>query len=68
MSTRGRSALAWGAVSFLLIGVLAQGAALLGLGIEASVGAVAAVAVVAGVAVAAMTYVIEPRIERKGRA
>ncbi|ELZ94818.1 hypothetical protein C440_07077 [Haloferax mucosum ATCC BAA-1512] len=68
MSPRGRSALAWGAVSVLLVGVLAQGAVLLGLGIGASVAAVAAVAVAAGVVVAAVTYVTEPRFERKGRA
>ncbi|KAB1197305.1 MULTISPECIES: hypothetical protein [Haloferax] len=68
MNRRVRSALAWGAVSLLLVGVLAQSATLLGLGIEASVGAVAAVAVVSGIVVASVTYVIEPRLERKGRA
>ncbi|WP_416838584.1 hypothetical protein [Haloferax sp. DFSO52] len=68
MNRRVRSALAWGAVSLLLVGVLAQSSALFGLGIEASFGAVAAVAVAAGIVVASVTYVIEPRLERKGRA
>ncbi|KAB1192488.1 hypothetical protein GJR96_03155 [Haloferax sp. MBLA0076] len=68
MNRRTRSALAWGAVSLLLVGVLAQTATLLGLGIEASFGAVAAVAIVSGIVVASVTYVIEPRLERKGRA
>jgi len=68
VARRVRSALAWGAASLLLVGVLAQGAVLLGLGIDASFGAVAAVAVASGVAVASVTYVIEPRLERKGRA
>ncbi|AOP12811.1 hypothetical protein [Haloferax volcanii] len=68
MARRVRSALAWGAASLLLVGVLAQGAVLLGLGIDASFGVVAAVAVASGVAVASVTYVIEPRLERKGRA
>ena len=68
MSRRVRSALAWGAVSFLLVGVFAQSATLLGLGIEASFWAVAAVALLSGIVVGSVTYVIEPRLERKGRA
>lgn len=48
--------------------VMAILAVLLGLGIDASFGVVAAVAVASGVAVASVTYVIEPRLERKGRA
>ena len=38
----------WGTASLLLVGVLAQGAVLLGLGIDASFGGVAAVAVASG--------------------
>ncbi|KAB1186741.1 MULTISPECIES: hypothetical protein [Haloferax] len=68
MNRRVRSALAWGAVSLLLVGVLAQGATLFGLGIEASFWAVAAVALTAGIVVTSVTYVTEPRLERKGRA
>ena len=68
MSRRRRSAIVWGLVSVLLVGVIAQTSILLGLGLDLSFETVAAVALVSGVAVASMTYVIEPRLERKGRA
>ncbi|ELZ75183.1 hypothetical protein KU306_06880 [Haloferax larsenii] len=68
MSRRRRSAIVWGLVSVLLVGVIAQTSILLGLGLDLSFETVAAVALVSGVVVASVTYVIEPRLERKGRA
>ncbi|ELZ87583.1 hypothetical protein C453_04494 [Haloferax elongans ATCC BAA-1513] len=68
MSRRRRSAIVWGLVSVLLVGVIVQTSILLGLGLDLSFETVATVALVSGVVVASMTYVIEPRLERKGRA
>ncbi|WP_396610723.1 hypothetical protein ACH9L7_10850 [Haloferax sp. S1W] len=68
MSRHRRSAIVWGLVSVLLVGVIAQTSVLLGLGLDLPFGTVAAVALVSGVVVASVAYVIEPRLERKGRA
>ncbi|WP_410765706.1 hypothetical protein [Haloferax sp. DFSO60] len=68
MSPTVKSALLWGVVGMFLVGVLAQGAVLSGVGPRLSLVAGVALALVVGVVVAGVTYVIEPRIESKGRA
>ncbi|MFC7204628.1 hypothetical protein ACFQJC_13995 [Haloferax namakaokahaiae] len=68
MNPTTKSALLWGVVGMLTTGVLAQGAVLFGVGPRLSVVAGVAMALVVGLVVAVVTYVIEPRIESKGRA
>lgn len=67
MRRRAKSSLSWGAVGTLTFLVLAQGYVIAGERLPVSFALLVAVAALVGGVVACVTYLLEPRLAKKGR-